>query len=241
MASASLDDFISKVKSEGLSRTNRFMVDIGRPNGLQPDNDMGRLAVLYCEQAVLPGLAYGTTPVRTFGENREVVYERNFETITLSFFVDTKMSILGMFNDWMKLIINPTTRSAGYYDNYITDMTITVQDIGDTNTYMVKLFDAYPKSIAPIQLDYGAKDVAKLSVTFNYKYHISTVLGSSQVESGTPNSAPSIDQMINIPETLETRPIDFGFGGSWDDDTSVTGDGSVYATDAIDVPIDYSL
>ena len=232
--SPSLRYFISQIKGEGLSRTNRFTVDIGQPNGLPPDTGTGRLALLYCEQAALPGMAYGTTPVRSFGENREIVYERNFETITLSFFVDTKMRILGLFNDWMNLIIDPNTRTIGFYDDYITTMSVTIQDIGDGTTYVMKFFEVYPKSIAPIQLDYNSKDVAKLSVTFNYKYHVGSVVGTSQTEANLPYT-------VDVLETLQNRPIDFGAGGSWDDNDTTTGDSSVYTTDGIDVPIDYSL
>ena len=242
MAGSSLQDFISQVKSNGLSRTNRFTVNIGWPNGMPLDPTAARLTQLYCEQAVLPGMAYGTTPVRSFGENREVVYERNFETVTLTFYVDTKMTVLGMFNDWMNLIIDPTTRLVGFYDDYVSPtMSVVVEDIGGANTYVTEFFEVYPKSIAPIQLDYNSKDVAKLAVTFNYKYHINSVLGSAPVQRGRPTPSELMLDTINVPETLETRPIDFGTGPSWDDNTSTTGDGSVYMTDGIDVPIDFSL
>ena len=97
MASPSLYDFISQIKGEGLSRTNRFLVNIASPAALGGSD--ARLIQLYCEQAALPGMAYASTPVRSFGENREVVYERNFEPIALTFYVDRKMSVLSFFNE----------------------------------------------------------------------------------------------------------------------------------------------
>lgn len=165
---ATLNKFIAQIKNDGLARQNRFTVDIARPTGLYQELSIVRL---FCEQAVLPGIALSTQPIRTFGENREVVYDRNFETITLTFLVDTKMLVKKLFDEWMNVIINPETRLAGYYSDYSTTINIIVQDVEDNNTYECELREAYPKSIQAITLDNNSKDVMKLSVVFAYKNH----------------------------------------------------------------------
>lgn len=161
-----LNDFISKVKATGLARQNRFTVSIS-----SPASGDANLVQLFCEQAVLPSLSFSSQPVRTYGEQREVVYDRNFESITLTFLIDKQYKVKDFFDKWMNQIINPNTRLVGYYENYTKEMQILTQDTKDNNTYLVKLFEVYPKSIAPITLDHNSKDVAKLQVTFNYKYH----------------------------------------------------------------------
>jgi len=225
-----LTNFISVIKREGLSRTNRFLVQIGPKNA---DTATGRLVQLYCEQASLPGMAYASTPVRVFGENREIVYERNFEPIALTFYVDRKMTVLTFFNDWMDAIVDPNTRISNYYDSYVKQMTITMLDIADTETYEVKLYEVYPKSVAAIQLDYNSKDVAKLTVTFNYKYHT-----NSRKDAGGGDS--ELLQLLGLPFVpgSDVYPDDYTAGNyaefaNTDDDVSSSGDGSTYTGDGM--------
>lgn len=175
MASRSLNEFISKVKSNNFARQNRFTVSISSPGG----GDSG-LTELFCEQAVLPGLSFSSQPVRTYGEQREVVYDRNFEAITLTFLVDKQYLVKEFFDKWMNKVIDPSTRLVGFYDEYVRDMVVMTQDTKDNDTYYVLLREVYPKSVAAIQLDHNSKDVAKLQVTFNYKYHINIRLASPE-------------------------------------------------------------
>lgn len=173
MASRSLNEFISKVKSNNFARQNRFTVSISSPAGGDSN-----LTELFCEQAVLPGISVSTQPVRTYGEAREVVYDRNFESITLTFLVDKQYAVKDFFESWMNKVIDPNSRLVGFYDEYVRDMVIMTQDNKDNDTYYVILRELYPKTIAPIQLDHNSKDIVKLQVTFNYKYHINIRLAS---------------------------------------------------------------
>lgn len=159
-----LNDFISNIKKEGLARQNRFTVTIAGQNN--------PLVHLFCEQAILPSLSLASAPVRTWGESREAVYDRNFESATFSFLVDTNMEVKKYFDQWMDDIIDPTTRIVSYYDTYVQDIYVQVQDTKDNDTYQVILYDAYPKTIGAINLDNNSKDTMKIQVTFNYKYHI---------------------------------------------------------------------
>ena len=52
-------------------------------------------------------------------------------------------------------------------------MTVYVYDKDDNEQYHVKLFECYPKSVSPIQMDYGSKDIMKVQVSFNYRYWVS--------------------------------------------------------------------
>lgn len=171
MTAKSLNDFISEVKKDGLARQNRFSVLITQPKGMLTRGYSLELIQLFCEQAVLPGITYASQPIKTFGEDREVVYDRNFEDITLTFLVDRNMKVKSFFDDWSNIIINQTTRLMGFYEDYTTTLIIYVQDINDKDVYASMMYEVYPKNISQIQLDNNSKDVMKLSVTFAYKYH----------------------------------------------------------------------
>ena len=175
MANTPLQNFISKVKQDGLARNNRFVVGIFADPNSQIMNlgDRGwmRDALLLCDQVQLPGTNFNTTDLRTFGEIRKTPYERLYEDINMSFYVDTAMTVKLLFDNWMTYIQDPGTRNFNYYDDYTADIVIEVQDVKNQSRYAVKLFEAYPKSIGAIQLDQGNKDVMKLSVNFAYKYY----------------------------------------------------------------------
>lgn len=163
-----LQDFITEVKSRGLARTNRYLVRIPMPFA---DSDQNRLTEMMCDSVQLPGMTIATTPHNFWGEVREMPYGRSFDNVTLSFYLDTEMHTKKVFDQWMALIQNPTTRTLNYYDNYVTQVEIDVLDLEkDSVMYSVKLFEAYPKTINAIQLDSSDKNIMKLTVVLNYKY-----------------------------------------------------------------------
>ncbi|MBV5342203.1 hypothetical protein JZU68_00815, partial [bacterium] len=50
-------------------------------------------------------------------------------------------------------------------------MTIQVQDLQDNSRYDMILHECYPKTVGSIQLDHNNKDVMKLTVTMQFKWH----------------------------------------------------------------------
>jgi len=163
-----LNDFITQVKTSGLARTNRYVVFFNLP--WESDSAL-RDVLLFCDQVQLPGTNYNTADMRTYGETRKAPYERLYEDINMSFYVDKDMQNKLIFDYWLNLIQDPWTRNFNYYDEYVTDIVIEVQDLKDQSRYGIKLFEAYPKSIGAVQLDYAGKDVMKISVNFAYKYY----------------------------------------------------------------------
>lgn len=188
-----LKDFISEIKKGSLARSNRFAIGFTPPKTTQKPYIGGadpatlRKVILFCDQVQLPGVNYSTVQNRVFGEFRETPYEKLFDNINMSFYVDNDMKVKSLFDNWINSIQDGTTRTFNYYDNYTTDMTIEVQDINDKTRYQVKLFECYPKTIGSIQMDYASKDVMKLSVTMQYKYWTAdakALLPNGQVVSG---------------------------------------------------------
>lgn len=168
-----LSEFIAEVKT-GIARSNRYEVSFTSPRFIDgADPNALRKTLLFCDQVQLPGLNISSFQNRTFGEFREAPYEKLFDNINMSFYVDHKMEVKVLFDTWMAKIQDPYTRKFKYYREYTTDMTIKVQDTENITRYEVKLFECYPKSVGTIQLDYAAKDIMKLPVNMQYKYWIS--------------------------------------------------------------------
>jgi hypothetical protein len=193
---SSLNNFITAIKTGGLAKPSRYEVVIGKPavvEALKYKEDTNwRKMLLFCEQATLPGVNYTTTQSRTFGEFREMPYERIFDPLQLSFYCDSEMWIKGFFDEWMANIQNSKTREFSYYDKYTVPITITTVNNEGRNTYGIKLFECYPKTITAVQLDYGSKDVMKLSVSMQYRYFTKVEYAS------VPNSSSNV-QNLRLP------------------------------------------
>lgn len=180
---SSLNEFISQIKTEGLMTTNRFSVNFTLPTviGLFPGLQK---ILLHCETATLPGINISTTQAKTFGEFREMPYERTFEPVQMVFYVDNSMSVKMLFDTWAgNSIQNMTTRKFNYYKDYTTDMFIDVFDKADKQRFRVTLFECFPKNVASIQMDNNAKgEPMRIIVSMNYKYWDSSVMDSDQSE-----------------------------------------------------------
>jgi hypothetical protein len=71
-------------------------------------------------------------------------------------------------------------------------------DEADNVTYAVKLIDAYPVVVNPLQLDSGlANAVHKLNVTFNYRKWENLSIGPQSAPSSTRNSILGALQIKN--------------------------------------------
>jgi hypothetical protein len=164
-----IDAFISNVKTRGLARTNRFQIYIGFPAGTVVPYT-GVLSSLFCEVAGLPGYNIATQPHRTIGEAREVPYEPMYDPINLTFYMDSSFEIKDAFETWMSYIIDPITKTHGYYSQYVSNISILVENVDQSVPYRVELFEAYPKSMQTITLDQNGKDVMRLNIGIAYKY-----------------------------------------------------------------------
>lgn len=189
-----LTEFIAEVKG-GVAKSNLFVVNLTVPERIQilePIKSKLSKIILFCDQAQIPGLSFSTSQVRSFGEYKEVPYEKLFEPVNLSFYVDANMTVKKLFDEWIGLIQDPDTRIFNYPKYYLTDaIDIVVNDANDQDRYKVTLHKAYPKALAPIQLDYSQKDVIKLQVTMAYQYATTT-----QLTGGVKSTADDLKSSI---------------------------------------------
>lgn len=183
---ANLNDFISKVKSQGLARNNRFGVLIGVPQlltrqGVNPGSIVPEM-FMFCESATLPGMNLSSTQARTFGEYREMPYERLYDAVTLSFINDSGLNIKSFWEQWINSIQNPYTRNFEYYNDYTGQIDIFVYDAINAARYVVTLYEAYPKTLSQSELNQSGREIIKTSVTIQYRYWRSSAIAAPSAE-----------------------------------------------------------
>jgi hypothetical protein len=209
-----LNNFVASIKSKGLMHTNRFRVEFSLPPALAASkntyNYVGdlRTVLLYCDSAALPGMTISTQPSRIYGEIREMPYERLFDNISLSFYVDNAMDSKALFDSWINSIQDPVTRQFNYYADYVTDITIYVLDKANKEQYKVKLYECFPKSMGAITMDYSSKDVMKLQVSMNYKYW----LAGSAIRDDNAGVIPNAKEKLQT-NGVSGRTDPYGYSG----------------------------
>lgn len=196
-----LSDFISQVKTNGLSKTNKYMVVMGRPTVVSSGaaSNLERLC-LFCDQVQLPGLNISSTQNRTFGEVREAPYEKLYESINMGFYVDANLEVKYFFDQWFAGMQDNYVRQWAFYKDYTTDITISVINDAGQTVYQVYLAEAYPKNISAVQMDYSGKDVMKIQVAMNYKYWRSSRVSYASENSVQSKSAESYGNGYSLAE-----------------------------------------
>ena len=211
-----LNNFISQIKKEGLARTSRFNVIITPPDKSLISTstagfDNNRL-ILLCDKFDIPNLSLATNDIQMYGEVRSMPYQKIFDKVNMSFYVDTDMNVKKFFDKWAQLIINPTSRFQSYYDQYITQVDVIINDVAEKAVYRVSLHECYPTMIGGINLDYANKDVMKLNVTMTYKYYtVSEFTDSSNYDFSKPidisQLKTSLLTSVQAPLDIYNRPI----------------------------------
>ena len=114
-----------------------------------------------CETLAIPGYTLATKEHQTYGYQRQYVYSKMFDTMTMGFYMSDQMTEFKYFNAWMDYIYS--MGRVKYYNQYTRNMKIyqlsAVEpgvDEEDLRVMMeIELIDAYPKSISPLQLGHG--------------------------------------------------------------------------------------
>lgn len=192
-----LNEFISKVKSTGLAKTNRYKVNITSPISMRPFMGSSRLISLFCEETSLPGLNIATTQHNVMGEHRQFPYMKNYDNVSMTFYIDNDFEVKGFFDNWLKYISDDSSKITSYYSDYISPtIEIDVLPMGsESPTHTVILHEAYPKAISSMMLSANSRDVAKVTVSMNYKYH--TVV--EYVDRYSLSIGDTVDSMLIVP------------------------------------------
>ena len=163
-------NFRAAIKATGLATQNRFWVGFAPPKVLAGES--AESVLLYCKSASVPGVNISSSPERLTGEVREIPYDRNFGAASLTFWNRADFDTRDYFERWVNGIQNPETREIAYFDDYRTDVKITVLDKMDKPRYEIMLRDAHPKNIGVLSLDNETPGIMSFDVSFDYQRYV---------------------------------------------------------------------
>ena len=183
-----LNDVISAFHSnEGYASPNRYEVNLFGPSGRQVGGGSSlqnasagtesllsaRDISLRCETVTLPGVNLATAQdTNIYGPTRDVVEGVTYaEEVAMTFQASNDLQERVFFERWQKSAYNPQTWNVGYYKDYVGSVEIYLLDQQNQRRYGLKLWDAFPKSINGIDLNYGAaNENIKIGVNMSFRY-----------------------------------------------------------------------
>ena len=187
-----LNDILGHLNSDdGYASPNRFEVVLPTPAsnastsggglfsifqsfyaGLTGEADKRSIS-LRCESVSLPGRTLNTLDdTNIYGPVRQIVDGVTYaEDVTMMFQSSSGLAERAFFEDWQRNAFNEGNWNVNYHKDYVSTIEIYLLDKKDTRRYGIKLFDAFPKTIGAIDLNYASNnEMIKTSVTFSFRY-----------------------------------------------------------------------
>ena len=159
------------IGNQGFARPNRYRINISG-NGpaaaggfTMPDYSM------MCESIAFPGQnMMSSADTLRFGPEREFITGVSYGPISASFICSPDMREKRFFERWQEQTIDLTTWEPKYYSDYIGNMKIYQLDRDNRATYVVELFEVYPKTVTEQALGYASND-AYQTIAVELDYH----------------------------------------------------------------------
>ena len=181
-----------------LAQTNHFLVTI---SSLTPEveayiqefsraSDFRRFLAerggILCSDASLPTTSYATAEVKDnfMGIPQQFAHTRNYTDIDFTFYIYYDYTLLKIFEGWMEYIssganvaLNQQTKSfyrrMRYPDSYkYNTLYINKFEKNFKRTMRYQFINAFPKGMSSVPVSYGAADILKVTVSFNYDRYI---------------------------------------------------------------------
>ena len=130
-----------------------------------------RDVAMQCNAFEFPGRTLQSAPDSNMqGPSREIVNDVSFTEITGSFYCHTDMREKTMFETWQNLAYDPKHMTVGWYDSYVSNITIYNLDQNNNRKYGVELEECFPKSINAQEVTADQATAAQtVTVSFSYR------------------------------------------------------------------------
>jgi hypothetical protein len=195
-----IDYFRQTAFRKNLARKNRFevMLPFIEENG----SEGNRLVSAFCQTSSFAPLSIENRSMRIQGPAYVRGMNVNYGgSIPFTFLVDTDFDVHRYFQSWAKLIIEPSTFSVGYFNDYAKDIEIFQLDEDDIVTFSMTLKDAFPTNIGMLELNQSAiNEFHTLAVSFTYRYWETAQIVNSKLT--IPEISGPGSKLISLESTL---------------------------------------
>jgi len=195
--------------------------------GKMTDNQfVSRKLGFLCSEASLPTSSYATAEVKDnfIGVTQEFAHTRLYADTDFTFYVDNNYDSIKFFEAWMDFISGTgpaQNTSKGYFrrmnypDNYkVSEMKIYKFERDISRVLEYKFINAFPKGMTSIPVSYGAADLLKVTVSFNYDRYIMNFDFTKEFDNAILNKALTTREPFEDPRIPGTTIFPAGGVGT---------------------------
>jgi hypothetical protein len=154
----------------GVTMASHFRVQFTFPESLRAvssESFSPRNMTIYCQSATLPGTQIATSETPIYGQSVKMPYGLIYQDLTLSFICTNTMSQRYIFEEWRRIIVDPTTNYVNYYDKYVGYAFIQKLDQTGKVVHGIVCEEIYPIAIFEQELAAQNNDWLRLTVQFS--------------------------------------------------------------------------
>lgn len=172
MSGLGITEITNTIKSEtnALYFGNKYNIYINSPKSGMLKDEIS----LQANSVVYPGRSFMTTEWDHNGPMRSIPYQSKYEVAAIQFYVQNNFEVVKYFTEWMNLIENSGEKKGNFYIAFYEDIigTVAVVPLSESGEELkgIVLQEAYPVSMADIQLAYENSAPVSLSVSFAFRY-----------------------------------------------------------------------
>lgn len=170
---------------------------------------------LACAETTLPGSSLATLEINNdyTGVTERHAYRRIYDDrIDLTFYVDSKYTVIKFFETWIKYIVNESIAAGPngssldsnffytmkYPEEYQTQFSITKFERDYTNRLTYTFLKAYPISISSMPVSYDSSSLLKCTVSFTYsRYYVQELNGQAPSPNQSTLNTPLSQSQFN--------------------------------------------
>lgn len=186
----SIYDYLTNFQS-GIMKSSRFRAEFKLPKGVMGStsthavntnalqsrmtsneygfNNNGSINVK-CHTASFPARSIQTLDFRSNSVNFRVPYAAMYDPITLVFYADSNMDTREYFELWQAAVMNFGNNTSNFYNEYVSDIKLYLQNDYGADTYGIILYECYPLNINILDVSYATTNTPiNIMITLSYK------------------------------------------------------------------------
>ncbi len=186
----SIYDYMAHFKN-GVMKSSRFRAEFNLPRGVSGGgsthavntsalaskikgvestlNKNGSVNVK-CNMATFPGRSLQTIDFKSNSVNFKMPWSTSYQPISLSFYADGNLDSREYFELWQSCVMNFGNNTMNFYNEYVSDVKLYLQNDSGADAYGIILYEAYPVNIGLMDISYGnSSTVLNVMISLSFK------------------------------------------------------------------------
>lgn len=156
---------------KGVTLASQYQVQLSFPPALKITNEgfNAQTMSILCQAVGLPGTQIATTELPIYGPPIKMPYGLVYQDLTLQFMCTNTMAQRKVFEEWRRMVVDPSSNYVNYYDTYVGEVWIWKLDQEGNFVHGVYVEEVYPVAILEQELAYQNNEWLRMTVQLSYR------------------------------------------------------------------------